>query len=191
MVPSNAGGVSEETLRHWMRRLAPGLIAHATSICRSRARAEELVQEAFIKLWRKPPDGGEPAFSSWLRTTVTNLAINALQREKRPGGLPDDFGSVKAGREATPQRQLERDEDLKRVEAALNRLDPDKRAMLMLRVNEHMSYEAIAQHLGVPVGTVMSRLNRARLALLGELDASFDAKNHAPSTYDIHRYREA
>jgi DNA-directed RNA polymerase specialized sigma24 family protein len=53
-----------------------------------------------------------------------------------------------------------------------------------------MSYEDIARHLGVPVGTVMSRLNRARLALLGELDSSFDAKT-SPSHYDINRYREA
>jgi DNA-directed RNA polymerase specialized sigma24 family protein len=63
--------------------------------------------------------------------------------------------------------------------------------MLMLRVNEHMSYEAIAEHLGVPVGTVMSRLNRARLALLGELDANFDTKSATPSSYNINRYREA
>jgi RNA polymerase sigma-70 factor (ECF subfamily) len=183
--------VSEAALRQWMQRLAPGLISHAASICRSRARAEELVQEAFIKLWRQPPDAGEPAYASWLRTTVTNLAINALQREKRPQALPDDFGDRKRGREATPQRRLERNEDLARVERALARLEPDKRAMLMLCVNEQMSYQAIAEHLGVPVGTVMSRLNRARLALLGELDANFDTKNETPSTYDFNRYREA
>ncbi|MBL9118828.1 MAG: RNA polymerase sigma factor [Phycisphaerae bacterium] len=186
-----SGTVSEDSLRHWMQRLGPGLIAHAAGICRNRHRAEELVQEAFVKLWRSPPDAGEPAYSSWLRTTVTNLAINALQREKRPGALPDECGEPLRGSEGTPQRQLERAEDLARVEKALARLEPDKRAMLMLRVNEHMSYEAIAEHLGVPVGTVMSRLNRARLALLGELDANFDAKSATPSSYDINRYREA
>jgi DNA-directed RNA polymerase specialized sigma24 family protein len=56
-----AGIVSEDSLRHWMQRLGPSLIAHAASICRSRHRAEELVQEAFIKLWRNPPEIGEPA----------------------------------------------------------------------------------------------------------------------------------
>ncbi|MFO0828242.1 MAG: RNA polymerase sigma factor [Phycisphaerales bacterium] len=181
--------VSEEALRQWMQRLGPSLIARAASICHNRHRAEELVQEAFVKLWRNPPDAGEPAYSSWLRTTVTNLAINALQRDRRPAALPEDYGAPKQYRESTPQRQLERREDLSRVERALSRLEPDKRAMLMLRVNEHMSYEAIAEHLGVPVGTVMSRLNRARLALLGELDANFESQS--PSTYDINKYREA
>jgi len=62
--------------------------------------------------------------------------------------------------------------------------------MIMLRVNEGLSYEAIANHLGVPVGTVMSRLNRARLALLGELDESSDA-NARPSEFNINNLRDA
>ena len=62
--------------------------------------------------------------------------------------------------------------------------------MIMLRVNEGLSYEAIANHLGVPVGTVMSRLNRARLALLGELDESSDA-NTRPSEFNINNLRDA
>jgi len=182
--------LSDDDLRNWMRRLGPSLIALATRICRDRHRAEEVVQEAFVRLWRKPPDAGEPAYGSWLRTTVTNLAINALQRERRGSALPDDVPEPNRPSAATPQKILERREDLDRVQAALDRLDPDKRTMLLLRVNESMSYEDIARHLGVPVGTVMSRLNRARLALLGELDSSFEAKT-SPSTYDINRYREA
>lgn len=183
--------ITEEALSHWMRRLAPGLIARSASICRSRARAEEIVQEAFVKLWRTPPDAGEVAFASWLRTTVTNMSINALQRDKRPGPLPENLGATGHADESAPHRRLEQAEELSRIERALAQIDPDKRTILMLRVNEEMSYEAIAAHLGVPVGTVMSRLNRARLALLGELDAHFDKSTQTPSSYDISRYREA
>ncbi|MBL9148015.1 MAG: RNA polymerase sigma factor [Phycisphaerae bacterium] len=183
--------VSEATLAAWMKRLGPALIARSASICRSRHRAEEIVQEAFVKLWRRPPEAGEIAYASWLRTTVTNMSINALQREKRPGSLPDDFGNTRDRGAATPQRELEQGEEFARIERALAKLDPDKRSMLMLRVHEEMSYEAIAEHLGCPIGTVMSRLNRARLALLGELDANFDAASETPSSYDINRYREA
>jgi RNA polymerase sigma-70 factor (ECF subfamily) len=63
--------------------------------------------------------------------------------------------------------------------------------MIMLRVNEGLSYEAIAQHLGVPIGTVMSRLNRARLALLEELGEHEDVAAGRPSDFNIHRFRDA
>jgi len=71
--------------------------------------------------------------------------VRAPGRDKRASALPDDFGFDRGTSASnTPQRQLEREEDLQRVEAALSRLEPDKRAMLMLCVNESMSYHEIA-----------------------------------------------
>jgi RNA polymerase sigma-70 factor (ECF subfamily) len=159
----------ERVLRHWIERLTPGLVQLSFGICHDRHRAEEIVQEAFVKLWRSPPDAGEPAISSWMRATVTNLSISQLRRKRRTWTLIDESGQARDIRAERDAGQIERREELDRVGAALARLDPDKRAMIMLRVNEGLSYEAIAAHLGVPIGTVMSRLNRARLALLGEL----------------------
>ena len=60
--------------------------------------------------------------------------------------------------------------------AALDRLDPAKRTILMLRASEQLSYDEIATHLDVPVGTVMSRWNRARAALAEELGSDEDER---------------
>lgn len=167
--------LSEARLRSWMERLGPRLIVLSTGICRDRHQAEEIVQEAFVRLWRQPPDAGEIAYTSWMRRVVTNLSINALQRTKRPSALPEHSSdrSLQSS-ERTDRATIDR-EETSRIHAALDRLDPAKRTILMLRASEQLSYEEIAEHLDVPVGTVMSRLNRARAALAAELQAGDDA----------------
>ena len=182
---------SERVLKHWIERLTPGLIQLSFSICHDRHRAEEIVQEAWVRIWKSPPDAGEPAISSWMRSTVTNLSISAIRRKKRVWTLIDESGTARDVRAERPGAETSRHEDVAHVTDALARLDPEKRAMIMLRVNEGLSYEAIANHLGVPVGTVMSRLNRARLALLGELGHESDAEAGRPSDFNIHKLRDA
>lgn len=182
---------SERVLKHWIERLTPGLVQIAFGICHDRHKAEEIVQEAWVRIWKSPPDAGEPAISSWMRSTVTNLSISAIRRKKRVWTLIDDSGTARDVRAERPGAETARREELARVSRALDRLDPDKRAMIMLRVNEGLSYEAIAEHLGVPIGTVMSRLNRARLALLEELGESEDAASGRPSEFNIHKFRDA
>ena len=80
--------ISEAKLRSWMQRLGPRLIVLSTGICRDRHQAEEIVQEAFVKLWKAPPDAGEIAYTSWLRRVVTNLSINALAAHETPRCAP-------------------------------------------------------------------------------------------------------
>jgi RNA polymerase sigma-70 factor (ECF subfamily) len=179
---------SERVLKHWIERLTPGLIQLSFGICHDRHRAEEIVQEAFVRLWKTPPDAGEVAISSWMRATVTNLSISVIRRKKRVLTLIDESGTARDVRAERPGSELERRGDISRIAGALERLDPDKRAMIMLRVNEGLSYEAIAAHLGVPIGTVMSRLNRARLALLDELGEG-DGRER-PSDFDINTFRD-
>ena len=179
---------SERVLKHWIERLTPGLVQLSFGICHDRQRAEDVVQEAFVKLWKSPPDAGEPAIASWMRSTVTNLSISVLRRKRRTWTLIDESGTAHDVRAERAASELERREDLSRIARALERLDPDKRAMIMLRVNEGLSYEAIAAHLGVPIGTVMSRLNRARLALLDELGEA--GSQERPSDFDINAFRD-
>ena len=183
--------MSEATLRKWMQELGPKLIALSAGICRDRHRAEEIVQEAFIKLWKKPPDAGEIAFPSWMRRVVTNLSINALQRTRRPGALPEFSTDPAMRHDDAPERPLGMAEDMARLQAALNKLDPGKRAILMLRASEGLSYDEIASHLGVPVGTVMSRLNRARRALMDVLSEDpDDDRGDNPQIFEFRRYKQ-
>ncbi len=183
--------LTETQLREWMTKLGPRLLNLSTGICRDRHRAEEIVQEAFIKLWNNPPDAGAVVYPSWLRKVVTNLSINALQRTRRPAKLPD----ISDDRALTTDDAFGHDadvrEDCRRVRAAIEKLDESKRAILYLRAYEQLSYEQIAEHLGVPVGTVMSRLNRARAALIEQLREDAGGKEDVPLSYDFRKYKQA
>jgi RNA polymerase sigma-70 factor (ECF subfamily) len=179
--------MTEQKLSEWMGKLGPRLINLSAAICRDRHRAEEIVQEAFVKLWQRPPDAGEVVWPAWLRRVVVNLSINVLQRTHRPGALPEHAADRRLRDDDGPDAVCERDERLRRVQAALDRLDESKRSILVLRAYEHLSYEAIAEHLDIPIGTVMSRLNRARAALAEELRSAGDE----PVTFDIRKYRTA
>jgi RNA polymerase sigma-70 factor (ECF subfamily) len=182
--------MSETKLRSWMTRLGPRLIALSAGICRDHHRAEEIVQEAFVKLWNKPPDAGEVAYPAWLRRVVTNLSINALQRTRRPGPLPM-FSTDPAMRAADPShRRTEIEEELQQVRAAMDALDESKRAILILRAFEQLSYEQIAEHLKIPIGTVMSRLNRARTALVDEMKRLQQRSEDEPVVFEFRRYEQ-
>jgi RNA polymerase sigma-70 factor (ECF subfamily) len=186
-----AESISESDLRMWMDRLGPRLIALSAGICRDRHRAEEIVQEAFVKLWHRPPDAGEIAYASWLRRVVTNLSINALQRTKRPAALPEFSTDPALHTGDRPQRDRDAAESLALVRRAMDRLDPGKRTILMLRAFEQLSYEEIADHLGVPVGTVMSRLNRARGALMDEMKRDLKNAEDEPLVFPFRKYKPA
>ena len=118
-----AQAMTNAKLRTWMRKASGRLINLSTAICRDRHRAEEVVQEAFIKLWRQPPEAGEIAYASWLRRVVTNLSINALQRTRRPGPLPRFSDDPALRTTQRPERRGDVQESLQRVQAAMDRLD--------------------------------------------------------------------
>ena len=181
--------IGETKLREWMRKLGPRLINLSAGICRDHHQAEEIVQEAFVKLWRRPPDAGEVAFASWLRRVVVNLSINALQRGRRPASLPENSTDPGLRSRQDADARREHGESLANVRAAMGRIDESKRAILMLRAYEQLSYDAIAAHLGVPIGTVMSRLNRARAALAEEMKR--EHRETETVVFDIRKYRRA
>ncbi|HJH61878.1 MAG TPA: sigma-70 family RNA polymerase sigma factor [Firmicutes bacterium] len=134
--------------------------------------AGDVTQEVFFKAWRGLPSfQGDSTLSTWLYRLTGNAAIDLLRREgKRRGevSLDDEAGGWDnrlASPDDPPERALER-EDLKRVVAwGLSRLSVEHRQVLVLREVNGASYEQIGQVLGLPPGTVKSRVARARLAL--------------------------
>ncbi len=182
--------LKETDISRFMTELGPRLIAVARGICRDSDLAEDIVQEAFVKLWKTPPDGPEQVVPSWMRRVVINLSINQLRRRKRTERMPE-FSTDPALRcDHRPDRQVELSDNVNRVQQALDKISADKRAIIVMRVYEQMAYQDIANALDIPVGTVMSRLNRARKALKEQLEQDLMHPNEEPLIFPIREAKQ-
>ncbi|HWB71439.1 MAG TPA: sigma-70 family RNA polymerase sigma factor [Egibacteraceae bacterium] len=139
----------------------------ALRICLNAADAEDVAQEALVRAWRSlAAFRGESSFATWLYRIVTNLALNrmARRREDATAEPPEPPGP-----DQDPARRVEARERLAVAVAALTRLTPEQRACWTLREIEGLSYEQLAQVLGLTVPAVKSRLFRARAELSAAL----------------------
>lgn len=134
----------------------------------------DLAQEAFIKAYRALPNfRGESAFYTWLYRIAINTAKNYLVAQSRrpPSGdieatEAEQFEGPSALKEtATPESMMLRDEIQKVIFSAIEALPDDLRTAITLRELEDMSYEEIAEAMDCPIGTVRSRIFRAREAI--------------------------
>jgi len=148
----------------------PRLRRYARALTNDRTQADDLVQECLtrawekLSLWQRGTD-----LRAWLFTILHNLFINDLRRRKNhPELLALDDEALDAPRRATQEDGL----GLRDLQAALNRLPLDQREVLLLVGLEEMSYEEVAKTLGIPIGTVMSRLSRARERLRVQLNSA-------------------
>ncbi len=147
--------------------------------------AQDVAQETFINAYQSL-DGfkGNASFFTWLYRIAVNTAISHKRKRRlalvrMDGGQNGQTASEPADASETsrPGHALEQAEEESRVRRALDRLSPEHRAVLMLKEMEDQKYEEIAEVLNVPVGTVRSRLHRARMELREILEQ--DATEHA------------
>ncbi|HEV3279782.1 MAG TPA: RNA polymerase sigma factor [Terriglobia bacterium] len=136
------------------------------------SEAEDLTQEVFIKVFQMLTtyDAVQGAFSTWLNRVARNHLVDHYRRthkdrltsslEEQTGGLED-----KPSADEHPIARLESQERHEVLQSALNRLSPDMREAVVLRDFQDLDYDEIAEVLGVPEGTVKSRINRGRLEL--------------------------
>jgi RNA polymerase sigma-70 factor (ECF subfamily) len=147
-------------------------------VCRfinDRDRAQEIAQEVFLRVFihreRYRPSG---KFSTWLYTIAVNLAKNEIRRRVRSRGIVSldglleqagDSSRIMADHGPRPDRRLRQREIQERVEKAISDLPEKYREVIVLRDVQQLSYEEIEEVLGIPGGTVRSRINRARASL--------------------------
>jgi len=133
--------------------------------------AMDLSQEAFLKAWRGLRFYKfESAFSTWLYRLTSNVCIDHLRRQKRRPAVSLTVGDEEEeldvpDTEPLPEEQVLQNETQSAVAAAMNQLEEEFRLILTLRVVEERSYEEIADILDLKVGTVKSRIARARIKL--------------------------
>ncbi len=133
----------------------------------------DVVQEAFLSAFVSLRRfKGRCRFSTWLHRIATNCAIN-LKRERKARYSLEDYSTANEPFDPNdanqPSYELEQAEVVARVRRALATLEPEERALLIMKDADGLRYSKIASILDVPVGTVRSRLHRARMKLSGLL----------------------
>ncbi len=154
----------------YQRRLL-GLLVHT---CGDAELSEDIAQEAFARAYQKLAlFSGESQFYTWLARIAMNLLFsdrrrkrleNQVRREGLDVALDTDAFANRSGN-APPDHQLELSETQQCVRQAIEMLDEERRVVVILRDFDGLDYDAIAETLDIPVGTVRSRLHRARLEL--------------------------
>lgn len=146
-----------------MKRYERRVYATALRIVRRHDLADDVAQEAFVKAWQALAsfDLARP-FGPWVCRIAANLAINHVRSPLfREEALPDSH-ALTPDHSGDPLSQVLDAEAGRAFAGALATLPMEQRAVLTLRVQEDLSYKEIAEALGLPMGTVMSRLARAR-----------------------------
>ena len=157
----------QEAFRQLWEAHHPVAMAAAMRLCHSRALAEEITQGAFLLAWRGLPHFHEGyPFRPWLLRILYRHALNVMEKQRyhlRPVTL-SDFMETEVLYDASleqgdMQEQIAQREELRQALAGLN---AEQRRVIALRYGADLTESEIAQILGWPIGTVKSRLNRAR-----------------------------
>ena len=158
----------EQLFRHF----APRVKAYMLRLGAGSGAAEDLAQEALLSVWRKAAlfDPGKASAATWIFTIARNLRIDAIRRERRPEFDPNDPAFVP---DAAPAADagLERAGDEARLREAIGKLSPEQAKVVELSFFADKPHSLIAKELGLPLGTVKSRLRLAMSRIRGAVAA--------------------
>jgi RNA polymerase sigma-70 factor (ECF subfamily) len=173
----------DERRRRFEAQVLPHLdaaLGFARWLCRSPADAEDIVQDAVLRAFRGFDALRGSDAKAWLLTIVRNCHATALKQQQRRAHvpLPDEEdvrdGPAMISSTADPERDSMRRDAARALERHLSLLPQEHREVLVLREIEELDYRQIAAVTDVPIGTVMSRLARARATLKARLSKERD-----------------
>jgi len=152
-----------------LQQEVPRLRRYAHALVRNQERADDLVQDCLERAWRKSHLWVRRTnLRGWLMTILHNLHANSARKyHTTPASVPLEHAEHLAASAPTQLEHLQ----VSAVHEAIGKLSPEQQQVLLLVGMEQMRYEEVAKVLGIPIGTVMSRLFRARerlRALLAE-----------------------
>jgi RNA polymerase sigma-70 factor, ECF subfamily len=156
-------GGDDDAFSEIVDRYKDSLVNYVTHLVRSRDRAEEIAQDAFVRLYRNAAQyKAQERLGPYLFRIATNLVVTEARREKRWTLLLPRLHASSHRSEPSPDANLYTNEIQRQVAAALEKLPLKYRAPLVLFEIEEWSYDEIASALEIPSGTVKSRISRAR-----------------------------
>lgn len=145
----------------------------AYSLSGNRQDAEDLTQDTFMRAFRSLKNYRPGTFAGWLHRITTNLYLDLVRHRStvRMEALPENYDRV-AGEDPGPERVFEFNNLDPALQRALDNLSPEFRVAVVLCDGFDMTYEEIGETLGLKLGTVRSRIHRARTQLRASLDRS-------------------
>jgi len=185
-------GGDERAFRALYERYHRRAFAVAYGVVKNKQDALDVVQDGFVKVHKHIGKfQGSSSFYTWLYRIIMNLSIDHVRRRKNSKGLEYDDG---VGREAdevagdgtllprildaNPGKTVVRRELLEKIQGALDELPEYHRAVILLREIEGLTYEEMSETLGVPKGTIMSRLFHARKKMQAALSDYMEGELH-------------
>ncbi len=158
--PASTGDVA--ALKDEMLRTIPSLRAFAFSLCGNSDRADDLVQETLMKAWINQHSFTQgTSMSAWLFTILRNVFYSEYRKRRRE--VEDAEGTMASRLVSVPEQNGHM--DLQDLRSALQKLPPEQREALILVGGSGFAYEEAAQICGCALGTLKSRVNRARTAV--------------------------
>lgn len=179
----------EVLTRRYQNRLFKSILRQVGCV----VAAEEIVQDAFVRAFLALDSFQKKSnFYTWLYRIALNASRSDFRRNQKMRPLESigkNFDQLTKDHQVLPSESIERDEERRYVREAMQRLDESYRTILILREFEGFDYQAIADVLDIKVGTVRSRLSRARQQLRDELRVYLDGKGSA-AIGESHRIAE-